>query len=73
MIITHLQLPGLTSFGQACLSVPITSFILETGLIKAVYIIVRNAIIGFGVLYQLEPCANYLWILLVLSNNPLHD
>lgn len=31
------------------------------------HVIVVNAILGFGVIYQLEPRATYLWILLEYS------
>jgi hypothetical protein len=37
---------------------------LEASLIKVVDVIVMDTILGFGVLYQLKPRTNYLWILL---------
>ena len=31
------------------------------------YVVVRDAVLSFGILYQLEPRADYLWILLEYS------
>jgi hypothetical protein len=40
---------------------------LEASLIKVVHVVVVDAVLGFGVLYQRKPRANYLWILLEYS------
>jgi hypothetical protein len=37
---------------------------LEARLIKVVHVIVVDAVLGFSVLYQLEPRADSLWIFL---------
>jgi len=39
----------------------------EASLVKFVHVVVVNAVLGFGLLYQREPRANYLWILLKYS------
>jgi hypothetical protein len=40
---------------------------LKACFIEVVHVIVVDAVLGFGVLYQLEPRANYLWVLLEYS------
>jgi hypothetical protein len=37
---------------------------LKACFVKVVHVVVVDAVLGFGVLYQLEPRANCLWILL---------
>jgi sorbitol-specific phosphotransferase system component IIBC len=36
-------------------------------LVKVVYVVVMDTVLGFSILHQLEPRANYLWILLEYS------
>jgi hypothetical protein len=40
---------------------------LKACLVKVVYVVVVDAVLGFGILYQLKPRANCLWILLEYS------
>jgi hypothetical protein len=40
---------------------------LKACLIEVVYVVIVDAVLGFGVLYQLELHTNYLWILLKYS------
>jgi hypothetical protein len=35
--------------------------------VKDMHVVVVDAVLGFGLLHQLESCANYLWILLEYS------
>jgi hypothetical protein len=37
---------------------------LEASLVEVVHVVVVYAVLGFSLLYQLKPLAEYLWILL---------
>jgi hypothetical protein len=59
--VTHSRSPGWIRSGLARLSEPITTFI------KVVHVVVVDTVLSFSLLHQLEPRANYLWILLEYS------